>query len=76
MPQLLRLVHILLLVACAAAQLQAPLSWHTGASSAPTRLSAVGNKEFTTLSHPAFPKHAVRISRVDGFCDTTVGQVA
>ncbi|KAI0058953.1 serine carboxypeptidase [Artomyces pyxidatus] len=34
-------------------------------------LSAVGASEFTTLEHPMFPRHSVRIKQSE-FCDTTV----
>jgi len=35
-------------------------------------LSYLSSSEFTTLSHPAFPNHRVRIKKSD-FCDGTVG---
>ncbi|GJE94862.1 hypothetical protein PsYK624_110380 [Phanerochaete sordida] len=34
-------------------------------------LGLLGTAGFTTLEHPAFPKHSVRIKKSD-FCDTTV----
>lgn len=34
-------------------------------------LSALDSDEFTTLRHPAFPEHSVRIKRVDGWCEPT-----
>jgi hypothetical protein len=73
MLRLFHFVHALVLAAYAAAQFQATPAWNPGADSTPTQLSAVRDEEYTTLSHPAFPKHAVRISRVNGLCDTTVG---
>jgi hypothetical protein len=39
------------------------------------RLSSVAVEEHTILSHAAFPKHRVRVTRVEGFCDTTVAYV-
>lgn len=35
-------------------------------------LSALSTDEFTTLTHPAFPRHSARIKKTDGFCDETV----
>jgi cathepsin A (carboxypeptidase C) len=34
-------------------------------------LSALSEAQFTTLKHPAFPKHGVRIKKTK-FCDGTV----
>ncbi|KAA1475366.1 serine carboxypeptidase [Dentipellis sp. KUC8613] len=34
-------------------------------------LSALSSSEYTTLSHPLFPRHSARIKKTD-FCDTTV----
>jgi hypothetical protein len=54
---------------------QTPLAWPsrvTGGEEV-SQLSHVRSEEYTTLSHPAFPKHSVRVTRVEGFCDTTVG---
>ena len=34
-------------------------------------LSALGSDAYTTLTHPVFPAHSVRIKQSD-FCDTTV----
>jgi hypothetical protein len=30
------------------------------------------SSDFTTLVHPAFPEHSVRIAKTEGFCDSTV----
>lgn len=34
-------------------------------------LSALSIAEYSTFSHPSFPKHSVRIKRLEDFCDTT-----
>lgn len=47
-------------------------SYDTGLFSPVDSLSALSTDEFTTLSHPAFPKHSARIKKTDGFCDDTV----
>jgi hypothetical protein len=39
------------------------------------QLSSTTAEEHTVLSHAAFPKHRVRVTRVEGFCDTTVAYV-
>ncbi|TFK28424.1 carboxypeptidase Y [Coprinopsis marcescibilis] len=36
-------------------------------------LSALSATEYTTLRHPVFPKHSVRVKRTTDWCDTTVG---
>ncbi|KAG6375076.1 Alpha/Beta hydrolase protein [Boletus reticuloceps] len=38
----------------------------------PMSLSALSDQSFTTLSHPRFPNHGVRIKKSTGFCDPTV----
>jgi hypothetical protein len=38
-------------------------------------LSHVKSEQHVVLSHVAFPKHRVRVTRVKGFCDTTVACV-
>jgi hypothetical protein len=68
---LLGLLNVMLLAGCSAASLHAQAQLH-GSDAMPTRLSAVGGGNYTVLSYPVFPKHSVRISRVEGFCDTTV----
>lgn len=40
-------------------------------TSRPTHLSVVSSDAFTTLTHPKFPKHGIRI-RKSSFCDPTV----
>ena len=37
----------------------------------PLHLSSLGSGEFTTLSHPRFPSHRVRVKKTN-FCDPTV----
>ena len=32
----------------------------------------VSTDSFTTLTHPQFPNHSVRIKKTENFCDTTV----
>jgi hypothetical protein len=75
---LLYLWSLVILATCSAAQLhaQTPLAWSHGSDDTPSVLSAVSDQGHTDLSHPAFPKHGVRITRVKGFCDTTVACVA
>ncbi|KAJ7481666.1 Alpha/Beta hydrolase protein [Mycena latifolia] len=38
----------------------------------PLHLSSLGSTAYTTLSHPRFPAHRVRVKRTEGFCDPTV----
>ena len=38
-------------------------------------LGSLSTKEFTSLSHPVFPKYVVRIKKASGFCDDTVKYV-
>jgi hypothetical protein len=72
-----RLLAPLLLAVGLAAQVvdQTPLAWpsHANGGQEVSHLSQVRSEDYTTLSHPAFPKHSVRMTRVEGFCDTTVG---
>jgi hypothetical protein len=73
---LIHLLSLLVLAVCSAVQqAQAPLEWAHGSDQVATRITAVQEAEYATLAHPAFPKHGVRITRVNGFCDTTVGYV-
>ncbi|KAJ3571869.1 hypothetical protein NP233_g3480 [Leucocoprinus birnbaumii] len=39
-------------------------------------LSLVSSHTYTTLSHPAFPRHSVRIKKTHEFCDPTVNSYA
>lgn len=36
------------------------------------QLSALSEAQFTTLGHPLFPNHSVRIKKSSDFCDGTV----
>ena len=38
-------------------------------------LGALSAAEYTTLLHPAYPQHSVRIKQTTGFCDDTVRSV-
>lgn len=56
-------------VGLAAAQLQFDTQ---NAFIAPLHLSSITSKDaFTTLNHPRFPNHSVRVKKSD-FCDSTV----
>ncbi|KAJ7507313.1 peptidase S10 serine carboxypeptidase [Mycena galericulata] len=44
----------------------------TQAPLAPFHLSSVGSDDFTSLSHPRFPNHRVRVKHTTRFCDPTV----
>lgn len=37
----------------------------------PIQLEAVGSITHTTFSHPSFPRHSVRVKRVQDFCEKT-----
>ena len=39
-------------------------------------LDELSPTEFTTLVHPAYPSHSVRIKQTSGFCDDTVRSVS
>lgn len=52
-----------------------PAANHSKWSAAVKSLSALSSEEFTTLQHPTFPSHSVRIKRVDDWCDSTVKYV-
>ncbi|KAI0045227.1 serine carboxypeptidase [Auriscalpium vulgare] len=72
---------LLCLAGVGAARIQDPLQvpvWpETPPPSAPAytpvgSLSAVGPDAYTTLTHPLFTRHSVRIKQTTDFCDTTV----
>ena len=47
----------------------------TAATITPLSLDALATEQYTTLKHPAFPRHQVRIKK-SGFCDGSVQYVA
>jgi hypothetical protein len=52
----------------AAIHMDAPASPHE----LPAQRLASLTSEFTTLRHPLYAEHSVRVARTHGFCDTTV----
>lgn len=71
----MRLLGLATLVGFSLAQnlrLQNDASYDAGLFTPLEHLHVLSPYEHTTLTHPAFPRHAVRIKKSDTFCDGTV----
>lgn len=49
-----------------------PSSYNGGLFTPVEDPSALSERAYTTLVHPAFPRHSVRVKKSTEFCDTTV----